>query len=1087
MSNELEYQELDLHQHVLKRPDTYVGSVRKEKSIEFVFNNNEKRIEEKEFKVIPAVVRLFIEALSNAVDNKWRSDEQNIECKYIRIHVDKETGETSIQNDGMAIPFRDHETSNVPIPEMLFGRLLTSSNYNDEEERYTSGKNGLGVSLINIFSTNFSIELINNKQCYKQSWKNNMYEKTEPKITKVSKKNYTLVKWIPDFEYFKINGYTKDMISLFQKYAYDTAMITGLNVYFNDEKVNVKKFKDYALLYAPETKNTLSISCEKSEAVLLESTSRDFQHISFVNGIYTKDGGVHVDAYVDKVLKVLVLKINSKLKCKLNVGDIKPYFCLIVNCQVPNPEFSSQSKTRLTAPKINVTIDEKRITPLLKWDFMKKVEKLVAQKDLGALKKTEKRSGILKISGYDPANKAGKKESLLCSLLLCEGDSARSFATAGIQVGIDFGGLGFLKGRDYIGALSLRGKGLNTRNASTKSITENREITNIIQILGLQFGVDYTKDENFRKLNYGRVVILSDQDLDGFHIKSLIFNMFDTLFPTLLQRNDFLIAMETPIVKTGNKVFYDLSQAREYIQRYKPKQDSIEYYKGLGTLTSKDAKDVFGKRMIEYDLDEKAQETLNMVFHKDFADQRKKWLLSYRGEKCDYKQNGELTNFYSSTISDFINYEMIKFSIDDCARNLPNVMDGLKQSQRKAIFCAFLKNLTKPLKVAQFAGLVAQKTSYHHGEMCLYDTITRMAQDFVGSNNIPYFYQGGQFGTRVCNGKDAANARYIKTNLLPITFKIFKKEDEQILNYLEDDGMTIEPDYYLPIIPMVLVNGVGTALGTGFSCNVPNHNPKEIIEWYKHWIDNPDHSQELLPFYNGFKGEIVKISSTKFETRGVMHRDGRKVHVTELPINMSMDKFKEHVESLIEKKKVKDMINHSTTTKVDFQVIEHRDQQFCTLDTLNLTSSLHISNMVLFDCDNNIKKFKTVHELLVYFGEKRLEYYEKRREKCLKTLRQDLLIASSKYRFIKSVMDGQIVLNNREDDEVEKILEEEKFETIDDKYDYLLGMPVKSFTKKRLESLEKSMNDLREKLRLYELTNAKDIWLSELNELEKSL
>ena len=187
---------------------------------------------------------------------------------------------------------------------------------------------------------------------------------------------------------------------------------------------------------------------------------------------------------------------------------------------------------------------------------------------------------------------------------------------------------------------------------------------------------------------------------------------------------------------------------------------------------------------------------------------------------------------------DFIDKELILFSRYDNTRSSPCVIDGFKPSQRKVLYGAFKRKLTSEIKVIQFSGYVSEHTAYHHGEASLNGTIISMAQDFVGSNNVNLLVPSGQFGSRLLGGKDAASPRYIYTYLSPITRLIFKEEDDALCRYLVDEGQRIEPDYYLPIIPMVLVNG-SEGIGTGYSTTIPNYNPVDIVNYIKSKLNSP--------------------------------------------------------------------------------------------------------------------------------------------------------------------------------------------------------------------------------------------------------
>jgi DNA topoisomerase-2 len=234
-------------------------------------------------------------------------------------------------------------------------------------------------------------------------------------------------------------------------------------------------------------------------------------------------------------------------------------------------------------------------------------------------------------------------------------------------------------------------------------------------------------------------------------------------------------------------------------------------------------------------------------------------------------------------IRDFINKELILFSMADNVRSIPSVVDGFKPGQRKVLFGCFKRNLKSEAKVAQLVGYISEVTAYHHGEASLAGTIVGMAQHFVGNNNINPLMPNGQFGTRLQGGKDHASPRYIFTSLCPITRKIFRKEDDEVLAYLNDDGQSIEPMWYMPILPMVLVNG-SDGIGTGWSSAIPTYNPSEIVANIRRKMEG----KELLPmhpWFRGFKGTVQDLGAGRYNTCGIacMTSDDT-VEIFELPV-----------------------------------------------------------------------------------------------------------------------------------------------------------------------------------------------------------
>jgi DNA topoisomerase-2 len=672
--------------------------------------------------------------------------------------------------------------------------------------------------------------------------------------------------------------------------------------------------------------------------------------------------------------------------------------------------------------------------------------------------------------------------------------SAKTYAVLGIDVGA-YG----KKGRNYFGVYALRGKGLNTRNASVTSISKNREITDIIQALNLKYDTDYTKDSNFETLNYGKVMILTDQDDDGLHISGLIMNFFHSMFPSLMKRESpFIVGMRTPLVrvytKTNQHVFYNMDEFKIFTSKNNISKSHVKYFKGLGTSSDKEVKDSFGKSIVEYHLDEKADDNMNKAFHSKMSNQRKDWLRMYNPQECMVSFKDTINKM---SISDFINKELIRFSQDDCNRNIPNLIDGLKISQRKILYASIVKGLKfsgKTMKVAQLAGFVAETTNYHHGEQCLFDTIIKMAHEFPGSNNIPILFRDGQFGSRLCNGNDAASARYIFTKLEKLTRLIFRPEDDNLLSHVYDEGEKIEPEFFVPIIPMILVNG-NESIGTGWSSSIPCYNPLELIESIHEWIENKNSAwinndnddikcsviPEIQPWYRDFHGVIERVDTNKFSTTGIIADENKhKYTITELPIGMWTDSMKDHIEQLIEDKKIKNYKNYSTPKKVNFSIQGNSE---LSVTDLKLKTTITTSNMVMF-CDGVVKKFESTDHIIDEFCKVRYGYYVKRKELSLKQLRYECNVLENKRRFLKQVMNDELIIHKKEEDQIYKELEDSKYFKDDDSYRYLLSMQISSFTSTKLNELDKSIKTIKNTISDLESKTPADLWKSDLHEFK---
>lgn len=1108
--NKVKYQKLDPIAHIHQRPDMYIGSLKaRHQTKEWIVKDD--RILESDIVYSDGLSRIFIEALSNAIDNVWRSRQNNIKPTKIKVRIDSSTFETSVWNDGLHIPIEIHEEEKIYNPELIFGHLHSGSNLDDTELRLSSGRNGLGIKLVNVFSKQFKVEIGDpiNKKLYRQVWKNNMRDAGASIIKSFTNKmGYTFIQWIPDFEKFGCDGYDQAILALYEKYCIDAAMITKIPVYFEhgtEKKFLFKHFTDYAQLYLPSSDERLSFSISENEderdyetqIIIASNPWREYREIGYINGIHTKDGGAHLDAVSTELWKQLLPRFN-KNKANITAKDLKPFFMIFVNGWAPNPEFNSQSKTKLLSPSFQFKLDNRHVNTIMKWGFVRTIHEIIRSKDLLSLKKTEKKQrGFKKIEGLDHANLAGTKHSRSCTLILCEGLSAKTYAVKGINVGWNG-----KKGRDYFGIYALRGKLLNVRNANIKTISSNREITDIIQAVGLRYDADYQQSDALEKLQYGRILILTDADEDGIHISALIINLFHKLFPSLLLRAEpFLWYMMTPIAKISyprkNECFYNDYDYQNALEGLKDQKIKIKYYKGLGTSSDAEINETFGQKVVGFIKDDDADTIIDKVFNKMLSQDRKHWL-------ADFNPNRYIVPENHYNISDYINQDLIKFSMEDCKRSIPNLFDGLKISQRKILYSVFKKKLHcdgKSMKVAQLAGFCAETSNYHHGEQCLYDTITKMAQDFSGSNNVPYLEKDGQFGSKTFGGKDAANARYIFTKCAPLTRLLFPECDDHLLSYTLDDGERVEPDYYVPILPTILGNGCTAGIGTGWSCSVPCFNFELIAERILLWMNDPEKVQfDLVPFYNHFKGKIERLDDNKFLTTGILEtlpskKNARLYEITELPIFTWTNKYKEELESMVESKKLKSLKNYSTADSVHF-VIEPSDDFIPTLENMKLKSIINTTNMVLFTENHKLQKFMNIKHIFQLFCEKRLSLYQKRKIHLLEELNNTLVIDRNKKRFIAEVDNGTLHIFRVKEKQILQSLVERKYDTnahfvatediSEEKrmhrgYQYLMQIPMRDLTHEKMDELEAKIKMLEKKIAALERTTEKEMWKEDID------
>lgn len=1511
------YQKLEQREHVLTRPGMYIGSIEEDVYDTWIINRETNKMEKKQLKYIPGLFKIFDEILVNAIDHSVRlksikttDDTVNL-MKTIKININQEEDTIEVINDGDGIEIIEHPEHKIYIPELLFGNLLTSTNYDDSVERVIGGLNGLGAKLSCVFSNWFEIETVDRvrKLIYKQRFENNMTVTNTPVITKYSKKPYTSIKFKPDYQRFKIQSLTNDMMDMLVKRVYDACAVTDndITVYFNDTKLEYKNFEKYVDLYlgskSDHTRVYEQIN-DRWEIVASYNDFNGFDQISFVNGIWTLRGGKHVEYILNQIVKKLTEMIIKKNKnANIKPQNIRDNLILFVKSTIVNPSFDSQSKETLTTPiskfGSKAEVSDKFIEKLYKTGIAEKVMEICEMNNNKDLKKTDgkKKSVIKGIPKLDDANWAGTNKSKECTLILTEGDSAKTMVLAGIsQVG-----------RDKYGVFPLKGKVMNVKDTNIKKITDNEEISNLKKILGLETGKEYKSLDDLR---YGRIMLMCDADsvtydtpclvknintqiidvkpicelysgewmqseisdkeynvcedylvwsdkgwtkikhvmrhkvskpihrvlthtgcvdvtedhslvrkdgaeitvkdcvvndtellhckyiqentfdttineeyayalgyfmadgncttdakvklrsrngdkvynttnsywsiicvdiepllklkeifekyecfenvipnnpnevtkyqcskckkyfkkncqllchqniksdcvdnqqkkvefeivkrkftkgayskkefkyelqakvvrkplcekyrrmfynslrekkvpqeilnstknvqqafiegfyagdgnkgdrktdhfdgeyksqimglfyllqncgykpslncsskklnvysvlmgkdkgywrpeytikkiidvsskyqdtyvydfetenhhfhgsignlivhnCDGVHIRTLVFNLFQTLWPSLFRTENFITSLLTPIVKVTNNhdkkntiSFYCNS---DYEQWKKEQEDNgtlkrwkIKYYKGLGTSTNEEAKQYFKDlKIVTYKYNKDTSDmSIDLAFNKKKADERKEWLSKYnRDIILDFNSN-------EVPFEDCINKELIHFSNYDIERSIPSLVDGLKISQRKILYACFKRNLVSDeIRVAQLASYVSEHACYHHGEASLQSAIIAMAQNFVGSNNINILKPNGQYGSRNNGGKDAGAPRYIYTLLEKITQVMFNKQDNGVLTYLNDDGIDVEPEYYIPVIPLVLINGA-IGIGTGFSTNIPSYNPIDIIAIIKSLLNDEEiEFEELVPWYMGFEGTIEN-NNDKFVSRGCFKKlSATKVEITELPVGTWTEDYKVLLEEMTEKD-VKQYESHCSDKKVHFIL------QFQSADLLDsymtianngytkfendfkLVSSKNLgtTNMYLYNHNGQIQKYNTALDIILEFYQVRLTYYTKRKNYVIEQLEKDMDVMRNKIRFIKAVVNEEVKVSKLQKSELEKYLDTNNYLLVNDTHDYLLRIPIYNLTKDKVAEIEDEYKKAEQTLTDIQNKTEKQMWLEELEIFEK--
>jgi len=611
------YKVLDEISHIRARTGMYAGSVSRQSSIEWILNKEINKMEKKEVSYIPAFVKIFSEILDNAIDEGKRAPET-----LNQIKVDITFDEISISDNGRGIPVQIHEQTGTYIAETVFSNLRAGSNFNDDEDQSLIGTNGVGSTLTNVLSSNFKVESCDGKKKLTQNFWDGMRERSEPEIKDFTK-NGTKITFTPDYEFFKISGMDQDHTDKIYKKVIDAAACNlNIKFYFNGDLIKFKSFDDYVALYADEY---LTDSNENWNIGITNSDG--FEQISFINSVETYQGGTHVNYVMDQITAKLREHFKKKHRVDVKPSDIRNHIRVFIFGTLNRPRFSSQTKENMISPssewKTAWTVSDKFIKAILKTDIVQSIldwisakEKAQLMADLRKANKNLDKSDPKRVEKFHDASTKQRNEAIL---LLAEGDSALS---------------GLLSGRDpkTMACFPLRGKPINVTPMDLKDILENKEFKNIMTITGLNFA---EKVKSIEDIRFRRIIISSDQDLDGYGIRGLLINAFYKFWPELFDLKVICI-LNTPIVKVKMKgktlSFYSVDDFQAWKDEHKGEKYESKYFKGLGTSSSSEWKDYLSN--LEQNLEVVTTEGLsdldifNLQFSKDsgMTDKRKEWL-----------------------------------------------------------------------------------------------------------------------------------------------------------------------------------------------------------------------------------------------------------------------------------------------------------------------------------------------------------------------------------------------------------------------------------------------------------------------------
>lgn len=630
---EEKYQEMSEREHILERSGMWIGSTKEEEAQMFLYNRDTAKMELKYVTYIPGMLKLVDEIISNSCDEYRRKD--NLGLNKIEVSVALNGTMLSVYDNG-GIPVVKHKTAGCYVPEFIFGRLRTSSNYDDTEDRNVVGTNGVGSSLSNVFSKSFIVETADKKNSITIKWHNNMEECIDHGTPKKTKEHFTKTMFELDFSRFDTQNkfYTEEFVEILHKRCIDAAVANpGIEVIFNvydktfsnieySETWKFDKFDEYIDLYSEYAENDnftkdLIYFGDSQKKVWVSPCGN--LNIGFVNGAECSKG-THIRAVRNEINQSINEYLLKKEKIDVGTRGIDSKYSMFIIIDVVNPAYNSQTKSELTTPVSRFTRDEGKfevpkkfldeinkseiINTVLDWYKQKS-----AAEDAKIIRQLNKQSGkgLKRPDKYITCSSKVKKNR---QLWIFEGDSAKS---------------GFRGGRipDIQAAYMMRGVPMNTFNMPPLQIMKNEVFSDLVNILGLKWG----KEFNINDLQYGKIVIASDMDVDGDKICALLCLMFAN-WPELFE-NNIICRSVSPIIiarKGKNcKKYYKMEDFKKDEKQLKGY--TFKYTKGLAGLSNEESKEMYHEPIFHYfKLDDMSESMFRKWFNKEDSDTRKQML-----------------------------------------------------------------------------------------------------------------------------------------------------------------------------------------------------------------------------------------------------------------------------------------------------------------------------------------------------------------------------------------------------------------------------------------------------------------------------
>ena len=1021
----------------------------------------------------------------------------------------------TVRNEGSGITTKAHPETGEPIIKMLFGQMRAGTNFDGasgEKINPTAGRNGCGTAIVNILSERFAVKVDDpGRGRYEIVWadgrsrvdKEKFSDKSPPKSGSVTVS--ATLKW----SYFGMSGFTDDAWRLTLRHVFDTAAYTGAKVRIvdGDAKFDINLGKEpmleYAKMHAAEGA-AIAFDRVDSEsgvtafevAAWLEPGEGASTTAGLVNGLRA-DEGKHVEFARKAILDVVraEVKIARKKARSANSDAVSPRLLeemvgVLVSVTLVNSQFDNQVKSRLMTTRSKWRLDgaaHPGWKPSAKFVKALKpvIEAVMARLD-GAVDRPKKAASKSRLGQkypkYTGARHAGNKEKReRCRLIVTEGDSAKAMALSGARSRED---------KDFFGAVPLKGKLANPRKGK-----DSNETAMLAEVLGLEPGRKYREPSDLSSLRYGEVWIMTDQDVDGWHIAGLLLNWFDTRMPGLLSlKPGFVKIFATPLVVVGDRHFYSEIEYKAWWDAAPASERRrVEYYKGLGAWTTAKAKRLFDDPRlvaVEYNPVEgavaSADTALEIAFDDRKSEARRQWLDGEHAvdeTRLVYDPSRAVDfSLPSTTVTGFCEGALLHYWFDDNSRSLPSLCDGLKLSQRKAIYAVSgMSPASEP--VQRLAAKICDRTHYHHGAVSMEGVVVTLAQSYVGTNNVPLLRDDGQFGSRFSNA--AAASRYIKSCAHPVLPLVFCPKDAPLLEHVEVDGHRAEPVAFRPVIPWGLVNGID-GIGSGYRSVVPPHNPEDIIATVRARVRGGAPVARLYPWYRGWTGEVVRIDGG-WEMHGVFERRGHKIRITDLPPRLRIDAWKKKVlENFPDVRIVDSSTSDATDLEVDGLQAEDDEQ---VVKKLGLISKTQDYDIVFLDADGKPHRYGSTEAVIDAWWPWRRDGYQSRHAHLVQALEEKARLASRRAQFVRDVIAGRVEVVGKPRGAVVARLAELGYvpDAEGGGYASLLKLPIHTLTAEEALAQDAAEREARDELAELRGRTWQDLWMDDLDALECAL